>query len=69
MQRQGVQSSNIKEIGHDQATLTLEIEFLNGSIYQFFDVPRPVYEQFMQAPSHGQFFSQQIKGKFRHAKL
>ena len=38
MKREHVESSNIESIGYDVKTQTLEIEFLNGAIYQYFDV-------------------------------
>jgi len=69
MLRAGVQSSTIKEIGHDPRTLTLEIEFHNGSVYQYFDVPQVVYEELMRAPSHGEYLSRQIKEHYRYAKV
>jgi len=69
MHRIGVQSSTIKSIGHDPKTLTLEIEFQNGSVYQYFDVPQAVHEELMKAGSHGEFLSRQIKGHYRYAKV
>jgi len=69
MERQSVQSSNIASIGYDEESSTLEIEFLNGGIYQYFDVPINVYQELMSAGSHGQYLAQQIKGRFRYAKI
>ena len=63
-----VTSSNIASVGYDQATSTLEIEFLNGTIYQYFDVPQSVFDAFLSAQSAGQYFNAQIKGSFRYAK-
>jgi hypothetical protein len=39
MNREAVTSSNIASIGYDEDSQTLEIEFLNGGLYQYFDVP------------------------------
>jgi hypothetical protein len=64
-----VESASFKSVGHDPGTLTLEIEFHNGNIYQYFDVPQPVHEEFMRSPSLGKFFGSQIKGQYRYAKL
>jgi len=49
--------------------MTLEIEFLTGSIYQYFDVPETVHQELMAASSHGKFFNANIKGVYRYAKL
>jgi hypothetical protein len=64
-----VQSNTVKSVGHDPKTLTLEIEFHNGNVYQYFDVPVGVHADFMQASSLGTFFNKQIKGHYRYAKL
>ena len=69
MNRIPVSSSNISSVGFDADTLTLEIEFTNGNVYQYFDVPSTIYEELMQAESKGRFLSSQIKGVYRYARL
>lgn len=69
MERKPVSSSNIASIGYDEATSTLEIEFLNNSIYQYFDVPQHIYQGLMNADSHGQYLAQNIKGIYRYSKV
>lgn len=44
MERQYVSSSNIASIGYDASDMILEVEFLNGAIYQYYDVPQSVYD-------------------------
>ena len=39
MERQHVNSSNLESVGYDPTTQTLEIEFLNGGLYQYSGVP------------------------------
>jgi len=62
------ESSNISRFRYEAETLTLEIEFKNGNIYQYFDFPEPVYEAFCQTGSQGQFFHQNIRGIYRYAR-
>ncbi|MCZ2102631.1 MAG: KTSC domain-containing protein [Chitinophagales bacterium] len=69
MNRQTVNSSNIASVGYDEATSTLEIEFLNNSIYQYFDVPQHIYQVLMNADSHGKHLAQNIKGVYRYSKV
>jgi hypothetical protein len=69
MERTPVQSSNIASIGYDENSSTLEIEFLNNTIYQYFDVPQHIYQSIMQANSHGQYLAQNIKGIYRYSKV
>ena len=40
----------------------LEIEFVSGSIYRYFDVEQETYDAFLEAPSKGTFFNAHIKG-------
>lgn len=69
MNRQAVSSSNIAAIGYDPDSQTLEIEFLNGGVYQYFDVPQHIHEGLMNAGSHGQYLAQNIKGAYRYSKV
>ncbi len=70
MERKSIQNSlNIAEIGYDASTSTLEIMFLNNSIYQYFDVPQHIYQDLMQADSQGQYLAQNIKGVYRYSKV
>ncbi len=69
MERKSVTSSNITSIGYDENTSSLEIEFLNNSIYQYFDVPQHIYLGLMQADSHGQYLAQNIKEAYRYSKV
>jgi hypothetical protein len=69
MNRTPVSSSNIASIGYNASTLTLEVEFRDGSIYQYFDVPENVYQEFMQASSKGQFLHANIKNNYRYTRV
>jgi hypothetical protein len=69
MDRQPVVSSNIKSIGYDHISRTLEIEFHDGGIYQYFGVPETVFNGLMGVPSHGSYFHRYIKDKYRWAKI
>lgn len=69
MNRQAVTSSNIASIGYDANSQTLEVEFLNGGVYQYFDVPQYIYDGIMNADSHGQYLAQNIKGAYRYSKV
>lgn len=69
MDRVPVQSSNIAEVGYDPATMTLEVAFHNGTVYQYFDVPEPLYQELLRAESVGKFLNTQIKNNYRYVKL
>jgi hypothetical protein len=40
MNRQRVESSNIAAIGYESASATLEVEFMNGTLYEYYGVPK-----------------------------
>ena len=43
MRRRLVESASIRSVGYDVATRTLELEYVNGSVYQYYDVPQPTF--------------------------
>ncbi len=69
MKRDAVSSSNVAAIGYDEASGTLEIEFLDGSVYQYFDVPENIYAGLKSASSIGSYLASQIKGSYRYSKV
>lgn len=69
MVRMSVHSSNISSIGYDEDSSTLEVEFNNGTVYQYFDVPMHIYQGIMEAGSKGQYLAHHVKGYFRYVKV
>lgn len=61
MIRQPVQSSNLKSVGHDPHTNTLEVEFANGRVYSYGNVNVDEYAAMLGAKSIGSHFSSIIK--------
>lgn len=69
MDRVPVSSSNLSSVGHDENSQTLEVEFLNGSIYQYYDVPRNVYEELISAGTVGGYFAQNVRNNYRYSQV
>lgn len=65
--RKPVVSSNIAAIGYYPQLSILEVEFRNGSVYHYFDVPEYIYEEFIAAPSHGGYHGGYIMFRYRYA--
>jgi len=65
--RQQVESSAIAKIGYSKRRHILEIEFVNGAVYRYFDVPLPVYRDLMSAESKARFYDSSIKKHYRSA--
>jgi hypothetical protein len=62
-------SSNIAGFDYVKETRVLTVEFKNGGRYNYYDVPDVVYEGMKGATSYGQFLAQNIKGKYRYARV
>ena len=69
MQRYSVASSNIAAVGYDAATETLEVQFLNGSIYQYYNVPENMYDQLIKEGSKGRFLNAYIKNAYPYSRV
>lgn len=69
MDRDNVVSTNIASIGYDEASQTLEVEFLNGTVYQYYNVPPGLYEQLMSEGSKGRFLNMYIKNAFPYSRV
>jgi hypothetical protein len=60
MQRKRVNSSKIRSVGYDENSMTLEVEFSNGQVFQYSRVYPEVYRRFMAAPNPTSFFEDRI---------
>jgi hypothetical protein len=69
MERRPVDSSSIVSVGYDPRTFTLEIEFHNGRVYRYLQVPIAAYRLLLQAPSIGAFVNRQIKPRFEAVEV
>ena len=69
MQITSVDSSSIAAIGFDEDSQTLQVEFKNGATYQYFDVPKAIFDGLVSAASVGQFLNQQVKGNYRYSRV
>jgi len=68
MERQPVTSSNVISVGYEASAETLEVEFKNG-VYQYYNVPQPIYDQMLTAESIGIFLNVYIKPVYPCAKV
>jgi hypothetical protein len=69
MIRDPVASSNVSSAGYDEPTETLEIEFMNGNIYQYYNVGPALFEQFQAASSKGQFLNAYIRNAYPFSRV
>ena len=63
--REPVQSSAIAKVGYSKRRHILEIEFVNGAIYRYFDIPLSVHRDLMSAESKARFYDSSIRKHYR----
>jgi hypothetical protein len=61
MKRTPVKSSNIKSVGYDPASQTLEVEFASGGVHQYAGVSTAQHAALLKAKSIGQHFHREIR--------
>jgi hypothetical protein len=63
-----VDSSNVISIGYDEKTSVLIVEFISG-VYQYYDVPKDIYESLISSGSIGAYLHRNIKDKFSYSRI
>ena len=64
-----VDSTNVEQIGYDSAASELHIRFVGKSeLYVYLNVPEPIFQELMAAPSKGSYLNRQIKNVFQFEK-
>jgi hypothetical protein len=69
IRRDPVPSSALTAAGYSKRLHIMEIEFTNGAVYRYLDVPAEVYRDFMSAGSKAQFYDWNIKGHYQSLRL
>jgi hypothetical protein len=64
-----VSSSNVESIGYNESTESLFVKFLNGSTYEYKNVPKMEYEQLLASPSVGSYMNRNIKGAYTYERI
>jgi hypothetical protein len=69
LDRQPVSSTSIESIGYDGTTAILQIEFVEGRLYEYFMVPQSVYAGLMRAESKGRFYGEFVRAKYQFRQI
>jgi hypothetical protein len=64
MDRVPITSASIVSAGYSPEGSTLELEYSSGAVYQYFAVPKSVFESLLAAASKGAFVVEHIKGRY-----
>jgi hypothetical protein len=63
-----IESEAIAEIQYDAAGSKLFVHFVDGDWYTYFEVPPDVHRAFLAAESHGRFFHERIRDRYRYRR-
>ena len=69
MHRFPIPSTEFKQVGYQADSETLEIQFVKGGVYQFFNVPLTVFDEFMSAPSKEGYYHSKIGERFPCSRI
>ena len=65
LERLPVKSRILRSVGYDASTKILEIEFQNGLVYQFLNVPPKVSADLMRSDEIGKYFTDKVRSRFQ----
>jgi hypothetical protein len=69
MKREPVSSSSLISVGYDIKQNILEVEFVHGAVYPYFDVPPFRYQALMKANSLGRYFNANIRANYDYLQI
>jgi len=70
VKRTPIASSAIVSIGYDVEFKVLEVEFVSGAVYRYFDVPRATYHDMLESASRGRYLNRVVKlEEFRYERV
>ncbi|MDQ6622781.1 MAG: KTSC domain-containing protein [Verrucomicrobiota bacterium] len=69
IKRAPVESTALDSIGYSRKLHALEIEFHDGLIYRYEQVPPQVYRELTSSESKARFYNKNIRGKFHCVRV
>lgn len=67
--RRRVESSSLAAVGYSEVDNRLEVEFHNGSVYVYHEVPPEVHEALLDADSLGRYFNAHILRDYPYSRI
>jgi KTSC domain len=69
MERKPLRSGKLRAAGYDESSRVMEIEFVNGDVFEYKSVSRELFRQLMASPSPSSFFEDKIDEQFSGRRL
>jgi hypothetical protein len=67
--RESVRSSGLAAVGYSKRKQILEIQFINGAVYRYFNVPQSVYRDLVSSESKTWYYDSYIKRNYRSIRV
>jgi hypothetical protein len=67
--RERVQSSGLASVGYSKRRHILEIEFNNGAVYRYVNVPPSMYRDLTSAESKTRYYVYNIRRNYRYVRV
>lgn len=69
IKRKPVKSHTILTMGYDKLTKTLEVEFRNKAVYDYYDVPTFIYERALTKNSINTYLNKTVYNHYKQKRL
>ena len=69
IRREPVESTALTAVGYSKKLHALEIEFHDGLVYRYEEVPVELYRNLMAAESKARFYNKNIRGKYHCVRV
>lgn len=69
MRRTQISSEAIASVGYDAPARILEVEFISGEVYRYFDVAQGEVDGLFRADSRGVYVNDRIKPRHRYVHV
>jgi hypothetical protein len=69
VERRKVSSSKIRSVGFDERARILEVEHIDGSVYQYSGVSQEMHRKLVAAPSIVSFYQDRIEEDFSRKRM
>ena len=69
MNRTTIASPGIEQLGYEEGSEILEIKFVSGTTYEFYNVPLRLFDQLMKSPRKELFYETNILVRFPYKRI
>jgi hypothetical protein len=64
MQRLSIDSDSLRSIGYNELGQMMEVEFEDGTLRQYYDVPLDIYDELLETKTKDKYFNDYVKDNY-----